>query len=785
MSASNDFFQDSGTLAPDAPSYIERPADHELLAALEQHEFCLVLAPRQTGKSSLMVHAAARLREMGLHAGVVDLQALGIHQDPGPWFSDMLYQIERSLRLKTDSALWEESHVRLGPTQRFLTFLEDVVLTELHGDVVLFFDEIDSVLNLPFSDDFFTTLRSLFNARAEKPALRRLSIVLLGLATPSSFIRNRSRTPFNIGRSIALDDFNRVATKPFQEKLGRNSGSLIDRIFYWTNGQPWLVQRLAAAVYAWPEDERSPERIDREVKDSYLQSNIIEHDTHFKFIRNYLLERSPYLRKTLVTYRRVLRGKIVGVKETSPVQIRLKLAGVVRVLGNRLVVRNRMYEHIFDQQWVREHAPHRIKNMLVYGLPTVLAIVLLWIYVVQPGFFPFLTRMPQIVKYTKDPSAVIEIETEHVRRAYLNEMEILVPQNGLIQLTLRDFSPGPQAYELRFEGGFFNQSYTIPIEITYYPDWKIRLFQEESPLSLGGGVVSDVAAFDGHREGVYFVAFAPNGQTVVSGSEDNTLKLWDVNTGRVLHTFTGHDDDVIGVAFSPAGRQVLSGSLDSTLRLWDVKTGQVLHTFTGHEEGVLSVAFSPDGQRVLSGSLDRTLRLWKAKSGQVLHEFRGHAEAVNGVAFSLDGQRVLSGSQDGTLKLWDVESGQVLHTLTGHAGAVTGVAFSPDGQQVLSGSEDSTLKLWDAESGKELRTYQGHTESVIGVAFALDGRTVVSGSDDHTLRLWDVATTDQLRLFEGHTKGVIGVAFTPDGKMVISGSLDQTLRLWWAATEPP
>ena len=156
MRERTDFFQVGGTLSEDAPSYIERPADKELLAALERGELCLVLAPRQTGKSSLMVHAVVRLREDEVRGGIVDLQLLGSQKDPDRWFGAVVNQIGRSLKLKVNSIEWWKAHNQLDATQRFTNFLEDVVLADVQGEVVLFFDEIDSVLSLPFSDDFFT-----------------------------------------------------------------------------------------------------------------------------------------------------------------------------------------------------------------------------------------------------------------------------------------------------------------------------------------------------------------------------------------------------------------------------------------------------------------------------------------------------------------------------------------------------------------------------------------------------------------------------------------------------
>jgi outer membrane protein OmpA-like peptidoglycan-associated protein len=384
MSKLSAFFQVGGTLSEDAPSYIERPADTELLAALERHEFCLVLAPRQMGKSSLMVHAIARLKKKGVTSAVVDLQPLGSQSDFERWFVDVIYQIKRTARLRTNTEEWWKAKRELGPTQRFMAFLEEVVLAEVAGDVVLFFDEIDSVLTLPFSDDFFTTIRSVYNSRAVNPELKRLSVVLLGVATPSSFIKDRTRTPFNIGESISLTDFSEEKTRPFQDVLGPHSEGVVDRIFYWTNGQPLLVQKLAAAAYAWPPEERGPERVDEEVERSYLRLKI-ERDTHFKFIQDYLLDAAGSVRKTLTTYRDVLNGKGVEESEQSPTQARLKLAGVVRSEGGRLAPRNRIYEKVFNLEWVNEHLPADFQKRLAYGASAafalaVVAFVWLWLF---------------------------------------------------------------------------------------------------------------------------------------------------------------------------------------------------------------------------------------------------------------------------------------------------------------------------------------------------------------------------------------------------------------------
>jgi WD40 repeat protein len=205
-----------------------------------------------------------------------------------------------------------------------------------------------------------------------------------------------------------------------------------------------------------------------------------------------------------------------------------------------------------------------------------------------------------------------------------------------------------------------------------------------------------------------------------------------------IRTFTGHTS-YDSVAYSPDGQRALSGSYDNTLKLWDVNTGAEPRTFTGHTDWVTSVAFSPDGQRALSGSDDKTMRLWDVNTGGLLRTFTGHTWSVYSVAYSPDGQRALSGSYK-KMKLWDVNTGAELRTFTGHTGSVKSVAYSPDGQRALSGSGDYTVKLWDINTGAELRTFKGHSSNVYSVAYSPDGQRALSGSGDKTMKLWDLGT---------------------------------------------
>ena len=287
---------------------------------------------------------------------------------------------------------------------------------------------------------------------------------------------------------------------------------------------------------------------------------------------------------------------------------------------------------------------------------------------------------------------------------------------------------------------------------------------------------------DGHTSDVTSVALTPDSRYAVSGSWDNTLQVWELETGRCVHTLEGHTKGVVSIAITIDGLYAVSGSGDMTLRVWELETGRCVRTLEGHTGDVCSVAITADGRHAVSGSRDKTLRVWELASGRCVSTMDGHTGSVNSVVLTLDGRYAVSGSSDDTLRVWELASGQCVRTLEGHTGTVMSVALTADSRYVVSGSDDATLRVWELASGQCVRTLEGHRDLIASVALTLDGRYAVSGSSDDTLRVWELASGQCVRTLEGHTGTVMSVALTADSRYVVSGSDDATLRVWELAS---
>lgn len=256
-----------------------------------------------------------------------------------------------------------------------------------------------------------------------------------------------------------------------------------------------------------------------------------------------------------------------------------------------------------------------------------------------------------------------------------------------------------------------------------------------------------IRTLSGHSGSIYALAISTDRQTLVSGSWDNKIKVWNLNTAllqsRVLgsgliYTLEGHAAEVNSVTLSRDGQILASGSEDSTIKLWNLPTGELKITLEKHSDAVKSVTISPDGKILASGSADATIKLWDLRTYELLHTLKGHSSSVRATAISPDGQILASGSHDKTIKLWQLDTGELLRTLEGHWGEVNSLTISSDEQTLISASWDETIRLWHLDTGVHLHSLEGHEGGVTNVAVSPDGKKIVSSSWDNTVRVWGV-----------------------------------------------
>jgi WD40 repeat protein len=311
---------------------------------------------------------------------------------------------------------------------------------------------------------------------------------------------------------------------------------------------------------------------------------------------------------------------------------------------------------------------------------------------------------------------------------------------------------------------------------------------------------TEIRTLPAHEQQVSSVAWSPDGQRLASGSFDQTIKIWDAQTGQQLCRLTC-PYPVYCVRFSPDGQWLASGDYTfdpeapADVRVWEVATGREHRTLKGCASmAVYCVAFDPSGRRLAAACYDKAVRVWDLGDGRIIHTFQNGPDSCGSVAFSPDGHLLAAATGDldvfsasprpGQVIIWDAETGKEQAVLPGHCGPVSCVAFSPNGGQVASASMDQTVKLWDVQTRKETRTLRGHGHYVSSVDFSGDGDLLASGSIDGSIKVWEPRTGALLRTLRGHTGQVTWLAFSRRGRRLASAGADRTVKIWDPTLDP-